>query len=273
MKKLLALALAMLLLVGCAVPAAEKVPEVQVEYPLPRLEFIEPAPAESESAAPADSDSRDESDSAPTVDSSSQSGDSSDSQSDVEPVDPSPAAEPPAESSPIDSAPADSAPPAESAAPGPAESAPAEPVPAEPVAAVTLPYGSVPFHLAEGGDQWWQIDATDECFWATAAAINAIRAETGLGELMVDGDLTAIAGSRCASFVSGGPFDHSGMVTASEICASGGPLATADIVCGYWKESPNHYAAITGDFTRMGIACWFYKDGAMQHTYWCVTFE
>ena len=103
--------------------------------------------------------------------------------------------------------------------------------------------------------------------------INAIRASVGLGALEMDDSLSSTASSRCESFVAGGPFDHSGMVTASEICARG-PIGSAAAVCEAWKNSPDHYANIVSDqFTKMGVGCWFCSTDQGQYTYWVVTFE
>lgn len=95
----------------------------------------------------------------------------------------------------------------------------------------------------------------------------------GLGALEMDDSLSTTASSRCESFVAGGPFDHSGMVTASEICARG-PIGSAAAVCEAWKNSPDHYANIVSDqFTKMGVGCWFCSTDQGQYTYWVVTFE
>ncbi len=103
--------------------------------------------------------------------------------------------------------------------------------------------------------------------------INAVRAAGGLPALTMDGGLSAIASSRCESFVAGGPFDHSGMITASEICASG-PLGSASAACTAWVASPDHYANIMRtDITRMGVGCWFCSYEGNNFTYWTVTFE
>ena len=73
-------------------------------------------------------------------------------------------------------------------------------------------------------------------------------------------------------FVAGGPFDHSGMTTRSEICAAG-PIGSASSVCSYWQNSPAHYANITNaSFTSMGVGCWFCSTAEGQYTYWTVTF-
>lgn len=159
-------------------------------------------------------------------------------------------------------------------APQPApEEAPAEdpPTPAEPS---TPAYGAIPFSLAEGTGKWWHIDATDSAYWAVAEQINAMRTAGGLEPLAMDETLSATASSRCESFVAGGPFDHSGMVTRSEICASGGPLGSAAAVCAAWQASEAHYANIMEpSFTRMGVSCWFCAEAPMQMTYWTVTLE
>lgn len=166
-------------------------------------------------------------------------------------------------------------------APQPApEEAPAEdpPTPADPVTpaepSAPVAYGAIPFGLAEGTGKWWHIDATDSAYWAVAEQINAMRAAGGLEPLAMDEALSATASSRCESFVAGGPFDHSGMVTRSEICASGGPLGSAAAVCAAWQASEAHYANIMEpSFTRMGVSCWFCAEAPMQMTYWTVTLE
>ena len=93
----------------------------------------------------------------------------------------------------------------------------------------TVATGAIPFSVAEGTDKWWYIDSTDSAYWAVQDGINAIRASVGLGALEMDDSLSTTASSRCESFVAGGPFDHSGMVTASEICARG-PIGSAAAV-------------------------------------------
>lgn len=89
---------------------------------------------------------------------------------------------------------------------------------------------------------------------------------------MVD-SLSAAADARCESFVAGGPFDHSGMTTTSEICAKG-PLESASAVCSAWQSSPDHYANImNASFTSMGVGCWFCDVDGARYTYWVVTFS
>ena len=133
--------------------------------------------------------------------------------------------------------------------------------------------GAIPFSVAEGTDKWWYIDSTDSAYWAVQDGINAIRASVGLGALEMDDSLSTTASSRCENFVAGGPFDHSGMVTASEICARG-PIGSAAAVCEAWKNSPDHYANIVSDqFSKMGVGCWFCSTDQGQYTYWVVTFE
>lgn len=137
----------------------------------------------------------------------------------------------------------------------------------------TVATGAIPFSVAEGTDKWWYIDSTDSAYWAVQDGINAIRASVGLGALEMEDSLSTTASSRCESFVAGGPFDHSGMVTASEICARG-PIGSAAAVCEAWKNSPDHYANIVSDqFTKMGVGCWFCSTDQGQYTYWVVTFE
>ena len=156
------------------------------------------------------------------------------------------------------------------------EPAPApEPEPAPgpaPEPAPTPAYGAIPFSVAAGTDKWWVIDSSDSAYWAMQEQINAVRAAGGLPALTMDGNLSAIASSRCESFVAGGPFDHSGMVTASEICASG-PLGSASAACAAWVASPGHYAQIMrSDLTSMGVGCWFCEVDGNQYAYWTVTF-
>lgn len=139
--------------------------------------------------------------------------------------------------------------------------------------AASISYGAVPFELAAGTGKWWKIDSTDAAYWAVQENINAMRAEGGLPALTMDDALSTTASSRCESFVAGGPFDHSGMVTKSEICASG-PLFSAADVCTAWQNSETHYANIMrSDITRMGVGCWFCEMDGSKYTYWTVTFE
>lgn len=136
----------------------------------------------------------------------------------------------------------------------------------------TPAYGAIPFSVAAGTDKWWAIDSTDDAYWAMQEQINAVRAAGGLPALTMDSNLSAIASSRCESFVAGGPFDHSGMVTLSEICAMGS-IGSASSVCAAWVASENHYANIMRtDISSMGVGCWFCDYEGNQFTYWVVTF-
>lgn len=149
--------------------------------------------------------------------------------------------------------------------PAPAPEPTPEPAPA-PV------YGAIPFELAAGTGKWWSIDSSDSAYWAMQEQINAVRAAGGLPALTMDGNLSAIASARCESFVAGGPFDHSGMVTTSEICAAG-PLGSASAACAAWQASETHYANIMRtDISSMGVGCWFCDVDGNQYTYWTVTF-
>ena len=174
-----------------------------------------------------------------------------------QPVKPQPTEEPAAEPEPT---------------PSP-ESAPApEPAP-EPAPASAPAYGAIPFELAVGTGKWWSIDSSDSAYWAMQEQINAVRAAGGLPALSMDSGLSAIASSRCESFVAGGPFDHSGMVTTSEICAAG-PLGSASAACAAWVASDVHYANIMRtDISSMGVGCWFCDEGGNRYTYWTVTFQ
>lgn len=128
-----------------------------------------------------------------------------------------------------------------------------------------MSYGAVPFDLAAGTEQWWSIDSSDSAYWAVQENINAMRAAGGLAPLTMDGGLSAAADARCESFVAGGPFDHSGMTTRSEICAAG-PLGSASAVCTGWQGSPAHYANIMEpSFTSMGVGCWFCQTAEGQY--------
>lgn len=139
-------------------------------------------------------------------------------------------------------------------------------------AQISMSYGAIPFDLAAGTEQWWSIDSSDSAYWAVQENINAMRAAGGLAPLAMDGGLSAAADARCESFVAGGPFDHSGMTTRSEICAAG-PIGSASAVCSSWQGSPAHYANIMEpSFTSMGVACWFCQSAEGQYTYWTVTF-
>lgn len=181
------------------------------------------------------------------------------------------APEPSATPNPIpSSAPSSSVQPVEEASPAPESTVQADKTTAP---SETVATGAIPFSVAEGTDKWWYIDSTDSAYWAVQDGINAIRASVGLGALEMDDGLSTTASSRCESFVAGGPFDHSGMITASEICARG-PIGSAAAVCEAWKNSPDHYANIVSDqFTKMGVGCWFCSTDQGQYTYWVVTFE
>lgn len=191
---------------------------------------------------------------------------------------PEPTASPTATPSPAPSA---TPTPNPTATPAPTPAATPEPTP-EPTAApvaeaapeqVSMSYGALPFDLAEGTEQWWSIDSSDSAYWAVQENINALRAAGGLAPLTMDGGLSSAADARCESFVAGGPFDHSGMTTRSEICAAG-PLSSASAVCTGWQGSPAHYANIMEpSFTSMGVGCWFCQTAEGQYTYWTVTFQ
>lgn len=136
-----------------------------------------------------------------------------------------------------------------------------------------MSYGALPFDLAAGTQEWWGIDSSDAAYWAVQDNINAMREAGGLPDLSMDSSLSAAADARCESFVAGGPFDHSGMITTSEICASG-PLESASAVCTAWRNSPTHYANImNASFTSMGVGCWFCDTDQGRYTYWVVTFS
>lgn len=138
---------------------------------------------------------------------------------------------------------------------------------------VSMSYGAIPFDLAAGSEEWWSIDSSDSAYWAVQENINAMRAAAGLSPLTMDSGLSAAADARCESFVAGGPFDHSGMTTRSEICAAG-PICSASSVCTYWQGSSAHYANIMEpSFTSMGVGCWFCSTAEGQYTYWTVTFQ
>ena len=108
----------------------------------------------------------------------------------TQPAEPQPTEEPAAEPEPT---------------PSP-ESAPApEPAP-EPAPASAPAYGAIPFDLAAGTGKWWSIDSSDSAYWAMQEQINTVRAAGGLPALSMDGNLSAIASSRCESFVAGGPW-------------------------------------------------------------------
>ena len=159
--------------------------------------------------------------------------------------------------------------PAPTAVPTPAPTA----APVAAPAAVSMSCGEVPFNLSAGSDQWWQIDSSDSAYWAVQENINAIRAAGGLGVLSMSDGLTASANTRCANYVSGGAFDHSGMITKSEICAQG-PIGSANAVCSAWQGSADHYSNIMRtDISNMGVGCWFCTVNGSNYTYWVVTFE
>ena len=73
------------------------------------------------------------------------------------------------------------------------------------------------FDLAAGTQEWWGIDSSDAAYWAVQDNINAMREAGGLPDLSMDSSLSAAADARCESFVAGGPFDHSGMTTTSDL--------------------------------------------------------
>ena len=201
---------------------------------------------------------------------------------DPDPATPEPTAEPTQTPTATPAPTATHAPiPNQTATPAPTPAATPEPAPepaATPVAEtapeqVSMSYGALPFDLAAGTEQWWSIDSSDSAYWAVQENINAMRAAGGLAPLTMDSGLSAAADARCESFVAGGPFDHSGMTTRSEICAAG-PLGSASAVCTGWQGSPAHYANIMEpSFTSMGIGCWFCSTAEGNYTYWTVTFQ
>lgn len=144
---------------------------------------------------------------------------------------------------------------------------------ATPAPAAAPAYGAIPFELAASTGTWWGIDSSDSAYWAMQEQINAVRAAGGLPALAMDSGLSAIADARCESFVAGGPFDHSGMVTKTEILAAG-PLGSASAACAAWVASETHYANIMRtDISSMGVACWFCDVGGNRYTFWTVTFS
>ena len=188
----------------------------------------------------------------------SESADADETPAPISPAEPTPSATPAATPAPTPAP-----------TPEPTAAPTAEPAPAQ----VSMSYGAVPFDLAAGTEQWWSIDSSDSAYWAVQENINAMRAAGGLAALTMDSGLSAAADARCESFVAGGPFDHSGMTTRSEICAAG-PLGSASAVCSGWQGSPAHYANIMEpSFTSMGVGCWFCSTAEGQYTYWTVTFN
>lgn len=142
-----------------------------------------------------------------------------------------------------------------------------------PTSAAPLNRGAIPFYLSASTGTWWSIDATDSAYWAIQQNINAMRAAGGVPELTMDEGLSAIASARCESVVAGGPFDHSGMITKSEILAAG-PLRSASDACAAWQASETHYTNIMRtDISQMGVGCWFCEVEGNQYAYWAVTFE
>lgn len=195
---------------------------------------------------------------------------------DSAPVTPEPTAEPtqtPTATPAPTAAPAATETPAPTAEPTQAPEPTAAPATETPPAQVSMSYGAIPFDLAAGTEEWWSIDSADSAYWAVQENINAMRAAGGLAPLTMDSGLSAAADARCESFVAGGPFDHSGMTTRSEICAAG-PLGSASAVCTGWQGSPAHYANIMEpSFTSMGVGCWFCSTAEGNYTYWTVTFQ
>lgn len=265
-----ALILAALALAGCAgtqppvpepkdaQPAAAAAASEKLETPAPEPE--QPAEEEKEPDKGTQAEQKEAAAGEPSA------GDLQEQTAEPQPTEPPPAEEP-AQSPQPKSEPEPT--------PAPEEVPTLEPVPEaaqEPALAPAPAYGAVPFELAAGTGKWWSIDSSDSAYWAMAEQINAVRAAGGLPALAMDGNLSAIASSRCESFVAGGPFDHSGMVTTSEICAAG-PLGSASAACAAWQASETHYANIMRtDISSMGIGCWFCDDGGNRYTYWTVTF-
>ena len=241
MKKMIAILSLLAVLTACAEqPAMEKADVVELTAATSETAFAEtessPAPAVAQAATP---------NAEPTA---------------------APTPEPTAEPTPL---PTQTPAPVPTAAPTESPAVQAAEAPAQ----VSVSYGAVPFDLAAGTDQWWSIDSSDSAYWAVQENINAMRTAGGLAPLAMDGGLSAAADARCESFVAGGPFDHSGMTTRSEICAAG-PIGSASAVCSNWQGSPAHYANIMEpSFTSMGVACWFCSTADGQYTYWTVTFN
>lgn len=134
-------------------------------------------------------------------------------------------------------------------------------------AAPTVSATDIPFHLAEFPFDWWHIDSSDDAYWNCVNGINNIRSEVGLPPLTADSTLSAVATSRCQEIITKDDFSHNGQCTTGEIIAENYNSAAA--VCQGWKNSPGHYAQMTGNYTRMGIGCLFEEQG----TVWCVVFE
>jgi uncharacterized protein YkwD len=117
-----------------------------------------------------------------------------------------------------------------------------------------------------------------------AFGINQIRAEHGLGPLVADPQLSAIAEYRAQDIASNGYFSHSppdgcparclmeraGLAPAwaGEVIAWNNNSAdqSADMTIGMWRNSPAHLSVITnGCFTRMGTGAAFGANGAIYH--------
>ena len=273
-----ALVLAALALAGCAhtqPPATETEdapPAIAVQKPetIPLKKALNAAPEEpaEEEAAPEGAGQPEWDEAPPTEDEPEQTAASTAPAEQTPIQNPDPAPE-------SDSAPAPTPEPEPQPTPEPASAPEPTPEPEPERASEPAPppaYGAVPFHLAAGTGKWWSIDSSDSAYWAMQEQINAGRAAGGLPALTMDGNLSTIASSRCESFVAGGPFDHSGMVTVSEICAAG-PLGSASAACAAWIASDVHYANIMRtDITSMGVGCWFCDVDGNQYTYWTVTF-
>lgn len=148
-----------------------------------------------------------------------------------------------------------------------------EPVVSQPKqdVAINTVYGAIPYELSASSGYWCYIDSSDSAYSAVAENINSMRTAAGVPTLTVDSSLSALATSRCSSFVAAGAMDHSGASTA-EILASG-PIYSASEACNGWRNSSGHYATLTSpSYSSMGIGCYFVSYGGSVYSYWCVTF-
>jgi uncharacterized protein YkwD len=128
------------------------------------------------------------------------------------------------------------------------------------------------------------------CMWQQrmqedlATGVNQIRAEHGLGTLVVDPQLSAIAQHRAQDMASKNYFSHdppdgcpirclmerAGIAPfwAGEVIAWNNTTAdqAANMSMDMWRNSPEHLAVITnGCFTRMGTGAAFGANGDLYH--------
>jgi uncharacterized protein YkwD len=165
-------------------------------------------------------------------------------------------------------------------APVPARRATAIPVPATPVPAPTAPPPPPPPPAATNDADVWTEAAFTAAVWD---AVNARRAEHGLGAVSTEPLLHAAARDYAVLMADARWFSHTGpdgssfvdrivaagfpfTVAVGEVLAMGSHGWPADEVVEAWMDSPPHREQLlSGEYTRAGLECAFsHENGALM---------